>query len=109
MPFSFVAGLFSGASKEMGIAFALLYGACNGVLTITRGTLPLVLFDHRSYGALVGKLVVPSFVLPAAAPVIYAVVIDRVGNAGALYLSIGIAIVTFLAAMLLKFSFPGAE
>jgi MFS family permease len=109
MPFSFVAGLFSGASKEMGIAFALLYGACNGILTITRGTLPLVLFDHRSYGALVGKLVVPSFILPAAAPLIYVVVIDRVGNAGALYLSIGIAIVTLLAAIMLKVMFPGAE
>jgi MFS family permease len=109
MPFSFVAGLFTGASKEMGIAFALLYGASNGILTITRGTLPLVLFDHRSYGALVGKLVVPSFVLPAAAPLIYAVVIDRVGNAGALYLSIGIAIVTLLAAIMLKVLFPGAE
>jgi hypothetical protein len=109
MPFSFVAGLFTGASKEMGIAFALLYGASNGILTITRGTLPLVLFDHRSYGALVGKLVVPSFVLPAAAPLIYAVVIDRVGNAGALYLSIGIAIVTLLAAIMLNVLFPGAE
>jgi hypothetical protein len=109
MPISFVAGLFSGPSKEMGIAFALLYGACNGILTITRGTLPLVLFDHRSYGALVGKLVVPSFILPAAAPLIYAVVIDRVGNVGALYLSIGIAIVTLLAAMMLKVLFPGVE
>ncbi|WGD49364.1 MFS transporter [Bradyrhizobium sp. CB1650] len=108
MPFAFIAGLFGGASKEMGIAFALLYGACNGILTITRGTLPLVLFDHRSYGTLVGGLIVPSFILPAAAPLIYAVVIDRAGNASALYLSAGIATVTLVAAAMLKVLFPEA-
>jgi len=106
MPLSFVAGLFSGTSKAMAIAFALLYGACNGILTITRGTLPLILFDHRSYGTIVGRLIVPSFILPAAAPLIYAIVIDRVGNAGALYLSTGLAVVTLLAAGLLKVLFP---
>lgn len=105
MPLSFVAGLFSGSSKEMAIAFALLYGACNGILTITRGTLPLILFDHRSYGTIVGRLIVPSFILPAGAPLIYAMVIDRVGNAGALYLSIGLAIMTLLAAVMLKLLF----
>ncbi|KJC51031.1 transporter [Bradyrhizobium sp. LTSP885] len=108
MPLSFVAGLFSGGSTEMGIAFALLYGACNGILTITRGTLPLVLFDHRSYGTLVGRLIVPSFIFPAAAPLLYAIVIDRSGNAGALYLSIGLAMMTLLAAVMLKVLFPRA-
>ncbi|MEY9493852.1 putative MFS family arabinose efflux permease [Bradyrhizobium elkanii] len=106
MPLSFVAGLFSGSAREMGIAFALLYGACNGILTITRGTLPLILFDHRSYGTLVGRLIVPSFILPAAAPLIYAIVIDRFGDASALYLSTGLALVTLLAAILLKLLFP---
>jgi hypothetical protein len=106
MPLSFIAGLFSGASKEMGIAFALLYGACNGILTITRGTLPLILFDHRSYGTLVGRLIVPSFILPAAAPLIYAIVIDRFGEASALYLSTGLAVMTLVAAAMLKLLFP---
>ncbi|NLS68412.1 MULTISPECIES: MFS transporter [Bradyrhizobium] len=106
MPLSFIAGLFSGSAREMGIAFALLYGACNGILTITRGTLPLILFDHRSYGTLVGRLIVPSFILPAAAPLIYAIVIDRFGDASALYLSTGLALVTLLAAILLKLLFP---
>ncbi|MGX1108220.1 MULTISPECIES: MFS transporter [Bradyrhizobium] len=106
MPLSFIAGLFSGSAREMGIAFALLYGACNGILTITKGTLPLILFDHRSYGTLVGRLIVPSFILPAAAPLIYAIVIDRFGDASALYLSTGLALVTLLAAILLRLLFP---
>jgi hypothetical protein len=41
----------------IGLAFAFLHGACNGILTISRGTLPLVLFDHQSYGRLVGALI----------------------------------------------------
>ncbi|AUC96580.1 MFS transporter [Bradyrhizobium sp. SK17] len=108
MPLSFIAGLFSGSSNAMAIAFALLYGGCNGILTITRGTLPLILFDHRSYGTLVGRLVVPSFILPAAAPLLYAVVIDRFGDASALYLSTGLAVMTLVAAAMLKLLFGRA-
>jgi predicted MFS family arabinose efflux permease len=109
MPISFAAGLFSGVSETMGIAFSFVYGACNGILTITRGTVPLVLFNHRSYGTFVGRLVIPSFVLPAAAPLIYAIVINRSGEAGALYLSMGIAVVMLFAAWLLKLLFKTGE
>lgn len=109
MPLSFILGLFSGTSEGIGRAFAFLYGACNGILTITRGTLPLALFDHRSYGALVGALIAPSFILSAATPVVYAIFIDRLGVAGALHLSIGIAVVSLLAAVLLRLMFRPAE
>jgi MFS family permease len=106
MPISFGAGLFSRSSEQLGMTFALLYGACNGILAITRGTLPLVLFDYRSYGALVGISIVPSFVVSAAAPLIYGVFIDCFGSEGAFRLSIGIALVTLLAAWILKRTFP---
>lgn len=101
LPLAFTAGLFSGYLAAAAIAFAFLYGAGNGLLTITRGTLPLVLFDHRTYGAFVGRLIAPSFVLSAASPIVYAFVINRLGQAGALYLSIGVAAVTLAAAALL--------
>lgn len=97
----FVAG-FGAGFVAAAVAFALLYGAGNGILTITRGTLPLVLFDHRSYGALVGKLLVPSFILSAAAPFVYAVVIERFGVYGALIMSIALAATTVAGALGLK-------
>src|SRR5207237_4660094 len=59
LPFAFVAGLLSGRSEVAAIAFTFAYGAANGLLTIVRGTLPLALFDHRTYGTFVGKLLVP--------------------------------------------------
>ena len=105
LPFSFLTGMFSGQYTTAALAFAFVYGAGNGVLTITRGTLPLALFDHRTYGAFVGRLLAPSFVLSAAAPLIYAIVIERFGEMGALCLSIGVTAVMLMAAMLLMIQF----
>ena len=51
------------------LAFALLYGWSNGVMTIVRGTVPGVLFGARNYGALLGRLAQPQFILKAFAPV----------------------------------------
>ena len=54
----------------MALAFALLYGWSNGVMTIVRGTVPAELFGQRDYGALLGRLARPQFMLKAVAPVI---------------------------------------
>jgi hypothetical protein len=51
------------------LLFALLYGWANGVMTIVRGTVPGVLFGARDYGALLGRLAQPQFILKAFAPV----------------------------------------
>jgi MFS family permease len=105
LPFCFIVGLFSSHSAEAAIAFALLYGIGNGLITITRGTLPLVLFDHRTYGTFVGQLIAPSFLFSAAAPITYAAVMDRFGPHAALYLSAALATITLLAALALKWGF----
>jgi MFS family permease len=76
-------------------------------LTITRGTLPLALFDFRSYGALVGALLVPSFLLTAAAPVAYAYLVDSHGARGAMAVSVGLAAAIFAAALALRWKFIG--
>lgn len=96
---SFLIGLGSGWAVVAGGVFALLFGAGNGLLTITRGTLPLVLFDARTYGATVGRLITPSFYASALAPLLYALVIERAGPAAALWLSVGIALVGLAAAV----------
>ena len=50
------------------LAFAIAYGWANGIMTIVRGTVPAELFGHREYGALLGRLALPQFVLKAVAP-----------------------------------------
>ena len=65
-------------------AFAFLYGAGNGISTITRGAMPLVLFDTAQYGRIVGRLLRPAFVLAAASPVVLAALVSAHGtSAGA--------------------------
>ena len=63
-----VLGLVRGA-WPIALAFALLYGWSNGVMTIVRGTVPSALFGARDYGALLGRLAQPQFILKAFAPV----------------------------------------
>ncbi|TKT74888.1 MFS transporter [Aquamicrobium sp. LC103] len=105
LPLAFLAGLLASAHWTAAAAFAFFYGAGNGLVTITRGTLPLVLFDHRSYGSFVGRLIAPSFLLSAAAPVIYAKIISSSGEQAALILSVAVALLTVLAAAALKLLF----
>jgi MFS family permease len=60
-----VAGLLAGGPVW---AFAVSYGVSNGVLTISRGVLPLYLFGTEGYAARIGRLALPSLLTQAAAP-----------------------------------------
>lgn len=102
LPLCFVTGLAGGASAIAALAFAFFYGAGNGVLTITRGTLPLMLFDPASYGAHVGRLLAPGFVLSAAAPLGYALLIEHFGPSAALIASGVLALAMLVSAILLR-------
>ncbi len=86
-----------------GAAFTLLHGAGNGVLTIAKGTLPLVLFGTRDYGLRQGLLMVPARFAQALSPYLFGLALDRWGG-GALWLSAGLGALGFAALMAL----PGA-
>jgi predicted MFS family arabinose efflux permease len=66
--------------------FALLHGAGNGILTIAKGTLPLVIFGPKGYGARQGLLMVPARVAQAFAPLVFGACVERWGS-GALWVS----------------------
>ncbi len=59
--------------------FALLHGAGNGLLTIAVGTLPLALFGPAGYGLRQGLLGAPSRVAQAASPLLFGLLMDRLG------------------------------
>lgn len=82
-------------------AFTILFGVGIGLSTITRGSIPLVLFDHRTYGRTAGRLIAPSFAFSAAAPLAYAWVIEHFGIDGAIILSAGAAGIAFMSGLLL--------
>ena len=83
------------------IAFALLYGAGNGMITIAKGTLPLALFGPQGYGRRSGLLSVPARVLQSSSPFLFGLLLDRAGI-GAVGLSAGLCLAAFGSLFLLR-------
>jgi MFS family permease len=77
-------------------AFSLLHGAGAGMLTITRGTLPLALFGPEGYGARIGRINAPARIGQAIAPFLFGIAIDRIGGF-ALWISSALAATALLA------------
>ncbi|GMG88781.1 MFS transporter [Cupriavidus metallidurans] len=85
--------------------FGVLHGAGNGILTIAKGTLPLVIFGPGGYGHRQGVLMVPARVAQALAPWIFGMCLDQFG-AKSLWLSSALGMVAILALMAVRQSAP---
>jgi len=59
--------------------FTMLHGAGVGLMTIVKGTLPLVLFGPSGFGRRAGLLEAPSRVMQAVAPVLFSLLLDGLG------------------------------
>lgn len=94
------AGLLAVAGAPVAAVFALFHGAGNGILTIAKGTLPLVLFGPAGYGYRQGLLMVPARIAQAASPWLFGLCLDRLG-AGALWVSAGLGAAAFGALLAL--------
>ena len=82
-------------------AFAVLHGLGNGILTIAKGTLPLVFFGPLGYGALQGWLMLPARIAQAVAPFAFGLALDAWG-AGVLWLSMALVLVAFALLLSLR-------
>jgi predicted MFS family arabinose efflux permease len=76
-----------GVSTPVAAAFVVLFGGANGLITITRGALPLALFGASGYGRLMGRLAGPFLLVQSAAPLVMAFVIERTTDSMALALA----------------------
>jgi MFS family permease len=82
-------------------AFAVLHGAGNGLLTIAKGTLPLAIFGPVGYGLRSGVLGAPARAAQAGAPLIFGLLLDRMGL-GVLAISAGLSLAAAVALLMLK-------
>jgi hypothetical protein len=82
-------------------AFAVLHGAGNGLLTIAKGTLPLAIFGPVGYGLRSGILGAPARAAQAAAPLVFGLLIDRMG-VEALFISAGVSLTASFALLMLR-------
>lgn len=95
------------AGAPAAAAFTLLHGAGNGILTITKGTLPLALFGPAGYGARQGLMMVPARFAQAAAPWLFGLCLEHWGGA-AVALSAALGLAAFAALWLLPHGTPAA-
>jgi MFS family permease len=91
-----------GFSVPVATAFALMFGGANGLVTITRGAVPLALFGASGYGRLMGRLAGPFLLVQAAAPLVMAFVVDRATDPAALALAAGFAATALVCFVLIK-------
>ena len=82
-------------------AFAVLHGAGNGLLTISRGTLPLAMFGPAGYGLRTGIIAAPARVTTAAAPLLFGLLLNVMGT-GALLVSGGLSLAALASLALLR-------
>lgn len=80
--------------------FATLHGLGNGINTIVRGTLPLMLFGARGYGARQGWLTLPARFTAALAPYLAGLALEAWGPA-TLWLTLGLSLSALGALLML--------
>lgn len=84
LPCGLVLLLVSAPALPGALAFALLFGMGAGLVSIVRGTVPLILFGTAGYGVLLGRLAAIRVVTTAAAPFVLAVLLGWLGPVWAL-------------------------
>lgn len=91
-------GLFAlmGFSWPAAIAFAVLYGASNGLVTIAKGAVPLSLFGTKGYGEVLGVISAPNLILNATAPLLFALLLDVASAQASLLIAGGAALASTL-------------
>jgi len=99
------AAIFAAVGPPAAAAFAILYGAGNGLLTIARGTVPLAVFGPDGYGERTGLLGAPARAAQALAPLLFGLLLDRMG-AAAIAVSSALCLAALVALLLLRVSQP---
>jgi len=101
MPLGLALLLWGSVGTAVAGAFAIAYGISMGLSSIVRGTVPLQLFGPRGYGAMMGRLSAPGLVVKAAAPLVFAVLLERVGTTPSTLLLVLLSLVATVALFLL--------
>jgi MFS family permease len=102
VPVSLILLFFARGDLAQLVAFTLLLGASQGVITIVRGAVPLALFGATGYGAVLGMIATPVLVVNALSPAVFALLVDQFGWHISLYALFGCSIATWFAIELMS-------
>jgi hypothetical protein len=90
-----------GLSVPAAAAFAVMFGMANGLITISRGAVPLALFGAAGYGHLIGRIALPFLVMQAIAPLVLAFVAEEATDPAVLAMAAAFALISFIGLMAL--------
>jgi predicted MFS family arabinose efflux permease len=94
---AFVLLALFGLTVASAASFAIMFGMANGLLTISRGAVPLTLFGPAGYGHLMGRIGGPYLAMQAIAPLVLAFVAERASDPAVLAVVAAFATVAFVA------------
>lgn len=106
LPFALLVFAGSGFATLAAFAFALLYGMSNGIITIAKGAVPLVLFGRRGYGLVLGTLAAPTLILNSLSPTLFAMLLDRTSSATGMIVALVFALLSTAAMVMLARRYP---
>lgn len=89
--------LLSAPSVPGAMAFAMIFGMGNGLLSIVTGTLPLHLFGSDGYGKLQGKMMAARLILSALAPFVLAFAMENIGIMPSLAVTAALGVLSIVA------------
>ena len=109
LPASLVLLLLARGDLWQLVAFTLLLGASQGVITIVRGAVPLALFGASGYGAVLGLIATPILLVNAFSPAVFALLVDQFGWQISLYALLGCSLATWIAIEIMSRWHKGAQ
>jgi Major Facilitator Superfamily len=109
VPASLTLLFFARGDLSQLVAFTLLLGASQGVITIVRGAVPLALFGAQGYGTVLGLIATPILLVNAFSPAIFALLVDQFGWQTSLYALFGCSLLTWVSIELMSRWYDGAQ
>jgi MFS family permease len=109
VPASLIVLFFARGNLWQLVAFTLLLGASQGVITIVRGAVPLALFGAQGYGAVLGLIATPILLVNAFSPAIFALLVEQFGWQISLYALFACSIATWIAIEFMSRWYEGAQ
>jgi MFS family permease len=109
VPVSLVLLFFARGDLYQLVAFTLLLGASQGVITIVRGAVPLALFGAHGYGTVLGLIATPILLVNAFSPAAFALLVDQFGWHSSLYALFGCSLITWISIELMSRWYQGAQ
>lgn len=93
---------FAGISFPLAALFAIGFGAANGVMTIARGALPLLMFGPVGYGRVIGRIARPALFVQAFAPFVVASAVETLSDRMVLLLGTVLTLMVLFCFVMIK-------